>query len=70
MFEFLCLVQFICITYQFMSTYLLSQSADIYDQVSSGLNALGLKSECVGGGRIQHSPNSKEISVYGYSMVS
>ena len=47
-----------------------SHSADIYEQVSSGLDALGLTSECVGGGRIQHSPNSKKIFVYGYSMVS
>ena len=43
--------------------------ADIYDQVSSGLHALGLSSDCVGGGRIQHNSNAKKILVYGYSMV-
>ena len=42
----------------------------MYGQVSSGLDALGLTSECIGGGRIQHNPGSKEILVYGYSMVS
>eukprot|EP00795_Rhopilema_esculentum_P010757 gene10757-19545_t len=42
--------------------------ADIYDQVASGLSALGLTSECVGGGRILHVPNEKKLFVYGYSM--
>ena len=44
--------------------------ADIYDEVARGINTLGLNSECVGGGRIDHHPNQKKILVYGYSMVS
>ena len=50
-------------------TSILSISADIYDQVASGLSALGLTTECVGGGRILHVPNEKKLFVYGYSMV-
>lgn len=44
--------------------------ADIYDEVSSSLKALGLETECVGGGRINHNPQTKNIKVYGYSQVS
>lgn len=44
--------------------------ADIYEEVSSSLKALGLETECIGGGRINHNPNTKNIKVYGYSQVS
>lgn len=46
-----------------------SSSADIYDEVSSSLTALGLETECVGGGRIEHRPDLKRIKVYGYSQA-
>lgn len=29
---------------------------------------LGLETECVGGGRIEHRPDLKRIKVYGYSQ--
>ena len=45
-------------------------SADIYDKVEAEIESLGLKSECVGGGRIQHDRTDKKILVYGYSMVN
>lgn len=41
--------------------------ADIYDEVSSSLAGLGLETECVGGGRIEHRPDLKRIKVYGHS---
>ena len=44
--------------------------ADIYDEVTSGFKALGLKFECCGGGRINHNSKDSNILVYGYSMVS
>lgn len=44
--------------------------ADIYEEVSSSLKALGLETECIGGGRINHNPDTKNIKVYGYSQVS
>ena len=34
------------------------------------VQALGLDSECVGGGRIKHDAAAKKILVYGYSQVS
>ena len=43
--------------------------ADIYDEVSASLSALGLETECVGGGRIEHRPDLKRIKVYGYSQA-
>lgn len=45
-------------------------SADIYDEVSPGIRALGLDTECLGGGRIEHHPESKLLKVYGHSTVS
>jgi phosphohistidine phosphatase len=42
--------------------------ADIYDEVSSSLKGLGLETECLGGGRIEHRPDLKRIKVYGYSQ--
>lgn len=31
---------------------------------------MGLDTECVGGGRISHNAETKQIKVYGYSQVS
>ncbi|XP_072344178.1 14 kDa phosphohistidine phosphatase [Scyliorhinus torazame] len=42
--------------------------ADIYDQVSTSIEKLGLHCECQGGGRINHNSAEKKITVYGYSM--
>lgn len=41
---------------------------DIYEEVSESLNALGLDTECLGGGRINHQSAQKKILVYGYSQ--
>lgn len=37
--------------------------------MSSSLAGLGLETECVGGGRIEHRPDLKRIKVYGYSQA-
>lgn len=50
--------------------YTLLDAADIYDEVSGSVRALGLDTECLGGGRIEHFPESKLLKVYGYSTVS
>ncbi|XP_058824114.1 sex-regulated protein janus-A-like isoform X2 [Topomyia yanbarensis] len=42
--------------------------SDIYEEVSSALAGLGLETECLGGGRIEHRPDEKLIKVYGYSQ--
>ncbi|XP_023331945.1 14 kDa phosphohistidine phosphatase [Eurytemora carolleeae] len=42
--------------------------ADIYDRIDEEVQKLGLDCECMGGGRIEHSPERKYIKVYGYSM--
>lgn len=34
------------------------------------MRALGLDTECLGGGRIEHFPESKLLKVYGHSTVS
>lgn len=44
-------------------------AADIYDEVSPGIRALGLDTECLGGGRIEHFPDAKKLKVYGHSTV-
>lgn len=44
--------------------------ADIYDEVSGGIKGLGLDTECLGGGRIEHFPDNKLLKVYGHSTVS
>jgi len=44
-------------------------TANIYDKTEEAVQALGLDSECVGGGRIQHDAAAKKILVYGYSQV-
>ena len=43
--------------------------ADIYDEILPGIEGLGLKANCLGGGRIEHNKDEKTILVYGYSMV-
>lgn len=50
--------------------YTLLAAADIYDEVSGSVRALGLDTECLGGGRIEHFPESKLLKVYGHSTVS
>lgn len=42
---------------------------DIYDEASGSIRALGLDTECLGGGRIEHFPDKKFLKVYGYSQV-
>ena len=46
-------------------------SADIYDIFENHLTKIDkqLKGKCLGGGRIRHEPENKEIHVYGYSQV-
>ncbi|XP_023234020.1 14 kDa phosphohistidine phosphatase-like, partial [Centruroides sculpturatus] len=41
---------------------------DILDDVEPKITTLGLKCECVGGGRIRHKSEEKKIDVYGYSQ--
>eukprot|EP00111_Clytia_hemisphaerica_P019977 TCONS_00058914-protein len=40
--------------------------ADIYEDFQQRVMALGIETECLGGGRIEHS--EKKLFVYGYSM--
>jgi phosphohistidine phosphatase len=44
-------------------------TGDIYDKTLETVRALGLDSECIGGGRIKHDADAKKILVYGYSQV-
>lgn len=41
---------------------------DIYEEVSGSVAGLGLETECLGGGRIEHQPTQKFIKIYGYSQ--
>jgi len=51
--------------------YLFYISANIFDKVDEEIKKLvGLRANCVGGGRIEHDPDEKTIKVYGYSQVS
>lgn len=50
-------------------TVVVCVSADIYDEARSKIEPLGMDTECVGGGRINHSSDKKNILVYGYSQV-
>lgn len=50
--------------------YYLLILADIYDEVCGSIRALGLDTECLGGGRIEHSPEQKHLKVFGHSTVS
>lgn len=43
--------------------------ADIYERASTSCQGLGLDTECLGGGRIEHNPSAKLIKVYGYSQA-
>ncbi|CAN8005375.1 unnamed protein product [Ixodes hexagonus] len=46
-----------------------SYHADIFDSESAKLEAIqGIELECLGGGRIIHNPDRKEIKVFGYSQ--
>ena len=42
--------------------------ADIFDPVDEKVRAVGLDTQCLGGGRIKHDPSQKKIDVYGYSV--
>ncbi|XP_013107129.1 sex-regulated protein janus-A-like isoform X1 [Stomoxys calcitrans] len=42
--------------------------SDIYERASTSCQGLGLDTECLGGGRIEHNPSAKLIKVYGYSQ--
>ncbi|KAI2799301.1 hypothetical protein RDWZM_001973 [Blomia tropicalis] len=42
--------------------------ADILDKVEPNIVKSKLKCDCVGGGRIEHSPANKKIHIYGYSQ--
>ncbi|XP_078489231.1 14 kDa phosphohistidine phosphatase-like [Ciona intestinalis] len=42
--------------------------ADIFDEESPKIEALGFDTICIGGGRIKHEPSCKKIVVYGYSV--
>lgn len=50
--------------------FLVVTAADIYDEASGSIRALGLDTECLGGGRIEHFPDDKLLKVYGHSTVS
>ncbi|GAB0099207.1 Sex-regulated protein janus-A [Sergentomyia squamirostris] len=47
---------------------MLSLLADIYDEVTQVLQPLGLDSECLGGGKIEHRPDLKNIRIFSYSQ--
>lgn len=42
---------------------------EIFEKVYMSLEPLGIDCECIGGGRIEHNPNKKEIKIYGYSKA-
>ena len=42
--------------------------ADIYEETQEKIEKLGYETECVGGGRIEHTPTDKKLKVYGYSQ--
>ena len=46
----------------------LNKIADILDKFESDCGNKQIEVECVGGGRILHEPEKKEILVYGYSQ--
>ena len=45
-------------------------SADIMDRMAPRFHELGLRYECLGGGRLNHSQADKKLHAYGYSVVS
>jgi len=44
-------------------------AAGIYDELDAQLESLGLTCECLGGGKIEHNPQEKTITVFGTSQV-
>lgn len=42
--------------------------ADIYDHLDSFLEDIGVTCECLGGGKIEHNPETKSIRVFGLSQ--
>jgi len=42
--------------------------ADIYEKVQGELEAAGMETECLGGGRILHDKAQRTIQVFGYSQ--
>jgi len=42
--------------------------SDIYDEATKPIQCLGLDTECLGGGRIDHRPSAKKLKIYGYSQ--
>ncbi|KAI6651684.1 14 kDa phosphohistidine phosphatase-like [Oopsacas minuta] len=42
--------------------------ADIFEKVNEELSSAGYDCECMGGGRIKHTPDEKSLLVYGYSV--
>ena len=53
----------------YCNTVLIVITADIVDRVAPKFSELGVKYECLGGGRIKHNNDTKTIFVYGYSVV-
>jgi len=43
--------------------------AGIYDELDAHLESLGLTCECLGGGKIEHNPQEKSITIFGSSQV-
>ena len=44
-------------------------AAGIYDELDAQLESLGLTCECLGGGKIEHNPQEKTITIFGTSQV-
>lgn len=63
-----CLLRYVEFSRQFFCLFN-AFPADIYDEVSASISALGLDTECQGGGRIEHFPDKKFLKVYGHSTV-
>lgn len=63
------MVNFSIIVKGIFKKYIYFFTADIYERVSASCEGLGLATECLGGGRIEHNPSAKLIKVYGYSQV-
>jgi len=48
---------------------LCATAAGIYDELDAQLESLGLTCECLGGGKIEHNPQEKTITIFGTSQV-
>lgn len=44
-------------------------SAGIYDELDAQVEGTGVSIECLGGGKIDHNPAEKSITVFGLSQV-